>query len=239
MRLARWLSLGILVGVIVAATGCAESAERESPSTAGPVVTPVALMLEGATVDSLSTGLLCSGSIVHQHLVTAAHCVESPFSAFHIPSGDCDEPDDARRIDIGARVDLKTELDIAVFEVGSTVREDKERLRSDSIGVYGWADHNEAGIRVCRLHRVELENVITGNCRSHAPVASGEEAALLCGRAVGRDTCSGDSGAPMVDARGNVEAVLSYGYGCQIGGSSVYVPVCPAIGGFVPDACRD
>lgn len=231
-----------LLLLMMTVTGCSAGKQHAAAVSAGPIEASVVLVREGTKPFALNAGVICSGSIVSGHLITAAHCLKERVDVVHLPSGDCADAAGMIDIPVGERVSLVPDTDVAVLPIVGNGVSYSTTFESDGFSAFGWADANEAGIRVCRSHRVPVDLLDKDVCDSLVPASiAGDTQApgALCGQAQGRDVCTGDSGAPLADAQGNLVAVLSYGFGCDIGGRSVYIAVCPTLTDVVQGACDE
>ena len=216
------VALLALMCVSALLSGCSQG-EEVSAYVPGPTVDGLVLLVhEGTPLGAEQSGAVCSGSLVGRSVVTAAHCVvENVEVAF--PDSDC-------RVGPSGRVPLGVPQiapghDLAVLPLlGDPPKPltTPEPETDETLSVHGWSSQNAGGVRVCGLQAVQVSLISAREC--DRGTSSG---AILCARSTGRDVCSGDSGAPLIDSAARLIGVVSYGFGCRVEGVSAYEPVCP------------
>lgn len=102
------------------------------------------------------------------------------------------------------------------FEIGPNVKPvplNKNPLRPGTVVMLsGWGAVSEDGDRTYTLQKVEVPIVPQWECKwlyTHTELSDD----MFCAGRAGRDSCSGDSGGPVV-ANGLLVGVVSWGEGC-------------------------
>ncbi|MDT7571079.1 MAG: trypsin [Actinomycetota bacterium] len=105
-------------------------------------------------------------------------------------------------------------------------------LGRSKLTAYGWGRHGYGGVAPCQLHAIALRVHAASNCAAMAAdvgLAFSETEQFCAAPADGEatNTCSGDSGGPVLDASDTVVGIVSYGRGCDSHDVGVYARSTP------------
>mmetsp|Transcript_1362 Transcript_1362/g.1806 ORF Transcript_1362/g.1806 Transcript_1362/m.1806 type:complete len:362 (-) Transcript_1362:44-1129(-) len=164
----------------------------------------------------------CGGSVVASDIVlTAAHCVaginESTLTAITNPynvSNTTDEktssidriivnPLYSTRIKNGIEVHIH---DVALLQLKSPLSNYTVLLNSNQtlpkpgteLEVLGWGYTNNAGSLPDKLQEATVESISLEECDTHPENENRLSSDMLCAASPGKDSCSGDSGGPLI-----------------------------------------
>ncbi|XP_043216951.1 serine proteinase stubble-like [Amphibalanus amphitrite] len=188
----------------------------------------------------------CGGSLIDEtHILTAAHCVAHMTSydvrrlVVRLGDHDIQRDDEADHDEYGvARIirhkgfsDQTLHTDIALLTLSKKVTF-RENIRpiclvsdeavhyaGDNVTVAGWGSLSEAGRQPSVLQKVTLQVWENSQCASSygKSAPGGIISSMLCAAAAGKDSCSGDSGGPLMHVTNGVVyqvGVVSWGIGC-------------------------
>ncbi|PVU87980.1 hypothetical protein BB559_005789 [Furculomyces boomerangus] len=165
------------------------------------------------------TGSLCGASLLsNSWLVTAAHCVHrtSP-GDIRVTVGqltfDPNSGSEIQRIVIHPGYETQRQTnDIALIQLRDTVDFTPIKIETETVGdnedvrAVGWGLMYSSATRpASTLQEVDLKTMPRDDCRSRLPTFEGNGVGkqLCTGNTPGRDTCSGDSGGPLMRRSGN------------------------------------
>ncbi|XP_037092372.1 transmembrane protease serine 9-like isoform X4 [Pollicipes pollicipes] len=187
----------------------------------------------------------CGGSLIDEtHILTAAHCVAHMTSydvrrlVVRLGDHDISTPDErsheeyqvARIIRHKGFSDQTLHTDIALLTLTEPVKyrdhirpvcmaEGSNNYTGNLVTVAGWGTLSEAGRQPDKLQKVDLKVWKNAECAasygSSAP--GGIISSMLCASRDGKDSCSGDSGGPLMIVEGGLVyqvGVVSWGIGC-------------------------
>ena len=235
----RKAPLALTALVVCGTIGCERDPGRERAGQ--PVGGVVAVLNRSALADAPFPGQFCGGALIGPSTVlTAAHCVArgSPdidviVGADNLCAG---RPVDGHRLTVRAiHVDpaydpATGQADIATLELDGSDTDPPLAIGTVTDGArlvaYGWGARSAGGVPSCRLEAVHLTAVATDTCLE---TITGDRPfdpqTMICATPTARDadTCTGDSGGPVVLAdRAILVAVVSWGLGCGSGVPGVY-----------------
>ena len=223
-------------------------------TVASPGAYPWAASLVAAGAEA-PEGHGCGASLVGpETLLTAAHCVTglTPEEVDAVVGrSKLSDTSTGQRVDVTWYAAHPGGTDVALVRLAEPVAESPVGLATTAdAALYqpgleatavGWGLRREAGgAPADDLREVNVPIVADADCRrAYRKVEGFEAATMICAGAGGRDTCSGDSGGPLIvrDAAGDPlqVGVTSFGRGCaRARFPGVYVEV-PAVLDFVTD----
>lgn len=236
-----WAVLGVgAVAVLIA---------LPRPGGRSPIGHPVpgiaAIINASAPSDDIFHGQFCGGTLVAPSgVLTAAHCVfgrraESLDVVVGADNLCQDGAIDGDRVRVAAITihhlydPVAGRYDLAMLELERPSRDPVVPI-AQGAGVghavaLGWGRASPGGVATCRLERVSLEVLSPEECARVIPVAGTRmfaQSSMVCARpSEGGDTCSGDSGGPLLaEESGELRllGVTSWGRGCGVGVPGVY-----------------
>ncbi|MET9081566.1 trypsin-like serine protease [Streptomyces sp. NPDC004237] len=249
-RSARPAAIVLVVGLVAGGSSTtvgttpAGVASGSAASRTDPVV---ALVNASSPAGNLFNGQFCGGVLVAADLVlTAAHCVRERRhgSVDAVVGADnlCrDAPVQGRRLHVRSvilhpRTGDGPAVDAALLVLAGTVGTDPARVpapggRSPSTGtVFGWGRNGYGGVAPCRRTPVPLRFVPVDRCvraqRNLDVVPNPDwQSCAVPGKSATRNTCTGDSGSPLIADTGpaTVLAIVSWGPSCRVHDVGVYV----------------
>ncbi|XP_018580036.1 trypsin delta [Anoplophora glabripennis] len=176
---------------------------------------------------------ICGGSIISSTwILTAAHCIEEPVSAYSIRAGSTVRNSGgqviaASRIILHQSFSWNTlDYDVAVIQLASPITiavaraitmaaEGGPPAAGLTATITGWGLLTEQGPLATVLQVVQVPIISQANCRA----AYGQNSVtdrMFCAAVLGvggRDACQADSGGPLI-ANGVLTGVVSWGVGC-------------------------
>lgn len=231
--------------VAVVAVACilplqsSEATASASATVGHPVDGVVALISASTPTKAAYHGYMCGAVVIGpRELLTAAHCVADRRASSVMALVGADNlcagtPVDGRRVAITRIVvhpdyDAVTgRFDLATLTLGERLVAGAARPPAAAASVteavaLGWGSSSMGGAASCRLTWTHLDVLGPDRCAVSIEGARHfDEASMLCARPreAGADTCSGDSGGPLIaldgDASGSLVGIVSWGYGCD------------------------
>ncbi|KAJ4392138.1 hypothetical protein N0V93_005761 [Gnomoniopsis smithogilvyi] len=201
---------------------------------------------------SQSGSHFCGGVLLNAYtVVTAAHCsVGQSASSVKVRAGSLYWASGGTQVSVSAikyhpSYDADTtDYDVAVWHLASPLAESStigyatlptsgsDPASGASLTVAGWGLLTENGSTLpANLRKVTVPVVSRTTCRSQYGTSAITDNMFCAGlTAGGKDSCSGDSGGPIVDSSKVLQGVVSWGYGCA---EANYAGVYTRIGNFV------
>lgn len=236
--------------VLVVAVALATSWPGDGRAHVGhPIRGVVALVGASAPEDDIFNGQFCGGVLTRvNQVLTAAHCVVGRQAAnIHVVVG-ADNLCRLRPIDgIRRRVlsisvhpyynRMEGAFDLAQLTLdGNLPAEWVRSIAATELGdieatALGWGRTSVGGIPPCRLSRALMSLRATADCEALASTGDRpfDSASMLCAMPASEasdDTCTGDSGGPLILGRdldrGPIIGIVSWGRGCGAGWPGVY-----------------
>jgi secreted trypsin-like serine protease len=216
-----------------------------------PVVGVVALINATSPADSIFNGQFCGGTLIAaDRVLTAAHCVigTTPSRIHAVVGADnlCrGHPIDGERIAVTSitrhpRYDSQSgRYDLAELILQSGVpgevrllADQTEPVAGARLTALGWGRMSTGGVPACRLMRVSLRLLSPTDCTDEVGSVGArryDTSSMVCAVPAGEtgsDTCTGDSGGPLLIGDDLDQAALfgvtSWGRGCGTGLPGIY-----------------
>ncbi|KAL7821490.1 serine endopeptidase [Trichoderma aethiopicum] len=199
-------------------------------------------------------GHFCGGVLVNANtVVTAAHCsVVYPASQIRVRAGTLTWNSGGTLVGVSQIIvnpsynDRTTDFDVAVWHLSSSIPQSStigyatlpaqgsDPAAGSTVTTAGWGTTSENSNSIpSRLNKVSVPVVSRSTCQSdYRSQGLSVTNNMFCAGLTqgGKDSCSGDSGGPIVDANGVLQGVVSWGIGCAEAG---FPGVYTRIGNFV------
>jgi S1-C subfamily serine protease len=220
------------LALAIALTGCARAEHDNSTSGGSSVSIPTGLL---AVVNHRAPGtelgplFHCSGVLISAGLaITANHCVNGLEAAdvdVVLELQDLCHPEgieprvSVRRIGRSPTTDLaalwlEVDAEVTPTPVAGTLDD------GDQLFAWGWGRQSPGGPLPCHATAKPLKRTDDNACEHDGvQLSDGQICATPTG---GRNTCSGDSGGPVLDQRGELVAIVSGGKGCGVSDPGSY-----------------
>ncbi|KAM0253577.1 hypothetical protein ACHAQJ_007249 [Trichoderma viride] len=197
---------------------------------------------------SLSTqgSHFCGGVLVNANtVVTAGHCsVDYPASQVKVRAGTLTWASGGVQVGVSSITVNPSyttrngvpDFDVAVWKLSSPIQAsssigyatlpaaNSDPAAGSTLTTAGWGTTSENSNSLpSRLNKVSVPVISRTSCNSEYGVITNN---MFCAGLAqgGKDSCSGDSGGPIVDASGTLQGLVSWGQGCaEAGFAGVYV----------------
>ncbi|XP_065360751.1 trypsin beta-like [Calliphora vicina] len=221
----------VIISILLACLPEANSRRSSDPRIVGGVETTIGHVpyLINLRRDGLFS---CGGSLITRKCVlTAAHCVNGvPASSLTINAGTSKltDPGEMRQVEesfVSSAYSPNTlDMDVAVLKLNEPVMGPNIATiplcskRPDSnqfVRVSGWGVTSESSlIPPNQVRTVRVQVISRENCQNQYAGKALISSTMFCASVPGeRDSCSGDSGGPVV-YNGQVCGIVSWGFGC-------------------------
>ena len=194
-----------------------------------------AVISRAAPIDDAYSFAFCSGALIGPGVVvTAAHCLldRSRVDVLIDPVTLCHPgPLGGQRIRVSRWRILAGSSDVAVLQLAEPadappVTVADTQAPDGSLTAWGWGGP-ENGPPPCRATAKPVRAVDAARCvDAGTPVAADAWCAVPAG---GPNTCRGDSGGPVLDAQGNIVAIVTGGLRCGPHDGGTYTSLAPAL----------
>ena len=160
----------LTAGLVLAAAGCAQTLPASTESGVFPADSLALLVWQGTPHDALATGALCTGTLIGERVLTAAHCVREGSLEAVVGVVDMCHPGPAPRVALGAPLfphGRGSELDVAWLPVVGPISSPAEAPDPAAPGqlvALGFGGASASGVRSCGQHRVVLEPLPADDC---------------------------------------------------------------------------
>ncbi|CAI6069639.1 unnamed protein product [Clonostachys chloroleuca] len=238
--MARQMSLK--AALLVPLAGMAAAAPAAAPADVGINIVggTTASSGEFPYIVSLSSGgsHFCGGVLLNANtVVTAGHCSDSSASSVRVRAGSLNRSSGGTQVGVSS-ITIHPDYyvsndipynDIAVWKLSTSIAETSSTIKyaklaaqgSDpsagtTMTVAGWGLTSETGTTLpTTLRKVSVPVVSRSSCQADYGSGAITDAMWCAGfTSGGKDSCSGDSGGPIVDSSGTLTGVVSWGNGC-------------------------
>jgi len=210
---------GVLcVAVLLIASGCAQRAPESPPPQL------VALLSHSAPANDVSGASFCAGVRVSERTVlTAQHCLrdhDDPIDTITSAANLCSTATiPGERLAVTGSRAVPGAVDGAAMTTATSdgprpLKRGPRPQVGQVLTAWGWGAHSPGGQKPCAPEPKRVVVVDSGRCAA----LFSPEPTLPAFCAVGtdqRNTCTGDSGGPVLDERGRLVGIVSAGRGCD------------------------